>query len=153
MVERIGQGKKRSQIIGQPLPARGSAVVNRNLPQRQAHQAGLAWDSTRRQPFAKIILQYICNAVPTCLRWKHNSPAYALRLAAASAGSSIAARMAMMAMTTSNSINVNPETTAEEFINGRGRLRSGDFYLHFGFVKTLTPPKGNKSSAPLSKKV
>src|SRR5271169_263273 len=52
-------------------------------------------------------------AVVICLTLLRQPVCCALRLAAASAGSNIAARMAMMAMTTSNSIKVKPERRLE----------------------------------------
>src|SRR5450432_530206 len=45
--------------------------------------------------------------VPSCFSWLRQLICLALALALAKAGSNMAARMAMMAMTTSNSIKVN----------------------------------------------
>src|ERR1700753_3815136 len=50
---------------------------------------------------------------PTCFKLFMHWMRLAFSLAEASAGSSIAARMAMMAMTTSSSINVKPRVTFE----------------------------------------
>ena len=51
---------------------------------------------------------YICNAMPICFSLFMQKICCALALACARAGRSMAARMAMMAITTSNSISVKP---------------------------------------------
>ena len=53
-------------------------------------------------------LLYMNSARDICLRLLMHTACCPLRLAEDSAGSSIAARMAMMAITTSSSIRVNP---------------------------------------------
>src|ERR1051326_4466898 len=53
--------------------------------------------------------QYICQQICNCFRLFRHCVVLALALARASAGRSIAARMALMAMTTNSSIRVNPE--------------------------------------------
>jgi hypothetical protein len=50
----------------------------------------------------------MASAMPNCLRLLAHTACWALRLVAASAGSSNAAYIAMMAMTTNSSIKVNP---------------------------------------------
>ena len=52
--------------------------------------------------------RYILSAIPHWRRLPKQSVRLALSFALASAGKSIAARIAMMAITTSSSINVNP---------------------------------------------
>jgi hypothetical protein len=52
--------------------------------------------------------QYIINAVPICLRLDRQAVFLAFSLARLKTGKRIAARIAMIAMTTNNSINVNP---------------------------------------------
>ena len=51
---------------------------------------------------------HICRAMLTCLRLDRQPVCWALRLALASAGRSIAAKMAMMAITTNSSMRVKP---------------------------------------------
>jgi len=51
---------------------------------------------------------YICHASCNCLTLLRHSMLFARALAVLKAGSSKAARIAMMAITTSNSIKVNP---------------------------------------------
>jgi hypothetical protein len=53
---------------------------------------------------------------PTCFKLDTQLIPWAFRLALASAGSSIAARMAMMAMTTSSSMSVKPVFRATDFL-------------------------------------
>src|SRR5262245_53907531 len=60
----------------------------------------------------------------SCLRLLTQEIAWALPFAFASAGKSIAARMAMMAMTTSSSIRVNPDLP-------EGRKRAADIFMAF----------------------
>src|SRR6185436_21192679 len=64
---------------------------------------------------------YIINASPICLLLLTHAIPFALPLALDSAGSSIAARIAMIAITTSNSISVKPFA---RFPTGRLRARS-----------------------------
>src|ERR1043166_3160046 len=52
--------------------------------------------------------QYMIQAVANCFSLLRHTALVAFCLARASAGSSIAARMAIIAITTNNSINVNP---------------------------------------------
>src|SRR5450756_547519 len=63
-------------------------------------------------------LKYICSASAVCFMLEVQLARYAFRFAAASAGSSIAARIAMIAITTSSSINVNPRVFLEFKIIG-----------------------------------
>src|SRR5436190_1723164 len=67
-----------------------------------------------------LSLAYIVKARVDCLRLFMQLVRLARSFALASAGSSIAARIAMMAMTTSSSMSVNAEPT-----NGLGRVRLG----------------------------
>src|SRR5205807_1631942 len=53
--------------------------------------------------------------IPHCFRLERQLVWSALRLALARAGSNMAARMAMMAITTSNSIKVNPRAPRDNF--------------------------------------
>src|SRR5438552_19078400 len=53
--------------------------------------------------------------IPHCFRLDRQLVWSALRLALAMAGSNMAARMAMMAITTSNSIKVNPRAPGDNF--------------------------------------
>src|SRR5882724_12944813 len=57
-----------------------------------------------------LSLAYMVTAIPICFVLLRQLAARALSLALLNAGNNIAARMAMMAMTTSSSINVNPST-------------------------------------------
>src|SRR3974390_2460300 len=57
---------------------------------------------------------YICHPVLNCLLLFRQMMPWALDLALLRAGSSIAARMAMMAITTSNSMSVNARQLAAE---------------------------------------
>src|ERR1700722_15738892 len=59
---------------------------------------------------------YMCNARPNCLRLFMQLARLAFSLADASAGKSIAARMAMMAMTTSSSMSVKARFDFKEFL-------------------------------------
>src|SRR5258708_16310613 len=61
--------------------------------------------SARREPLSSA---YIASASCTCLRLLRQEIPSALALALLSAGSNMAARIAMIAMTTNNSIRVKP---------------------------------------------
>src|SRR5580698_226936 len=58
--------------------------------------------------------KYICSAKEVCFRLEVQLARYALRLAAANAGSSMAAKMAMIAMTTRSSMRVKPDVLRTE---------------------------------------
>ena len=62
-------------------------------------------------------LQYRLKAMFHCLRFEIHCTRLAFSFALAKAGSSMAAKMAMMAMTTSNSISVKPEDDCLAFCN------------------------------------
>src|SRR6266850_4028161 len=77
--------------------------------------------------FSPLSLAYKLTDNPHCLKLEVQLMTFALYLARASAGSSMAARMAMMAMTTNNSIKVNPSPVfligffmPEPFIRSKG---------------------------------
>src|SRR6266487_2523092 len=68
--------------------------------------------------------------MPTCLRFEMQFVAWAFCLARASAGNSIAAKMAMMAITTSNSIRVNARACPPLFLLRAAELRIRSFTYH-----------------------
>src|SRR4051812_25323022 len=72
-------------------------------------------DSRGRQ--SELSCVYIFNAKPHCLSLLQRVARCAAAFDRASAGSSIAAKSAMMAITTSNSINVNPRNILFDFID------------------------------------
>ena len=57
--------------------------------------------------------KYICKAVPDCFMLEMQFAICAFRFALANAGNNMAARMAIMAMTTSSSIKVKPRVFLE----------------------------------------
>src|SRR5262245_16219467 len=66
---------------------------------------------------------YRCVASPHCLRLFRQATEWAFAFAFAKAGSSIAARIAMMAMTTSSSIRVKPTVSVTFFSELRFEFR------------------------------
>src|ERR1039458_9074672 len=77
--------------------------------------------------------------MPTCFMLEVQFTFHALRLAAASAGSSIAARIAMMAMTTRSSMSVNP-LRAGWFFNFINNSRGEKWREQIRLSRPLTLP-------------
>ena len=90
---------------------------------------------------SSLSLEYINAATSNCFSLLMHAAPVALSLALLSAGSSMAARIAMMAMTTSNSIRVNPlriPWAAEELIVREAFMFITSINLPFGQGSTRT---------------
>src|SRR5882724_1149515 len=86
---------------------------------------------------------YMVIVTPNCLRFERQLARRAFSLARARAGSNIAARIAMMAMTTSNSIRVKPDPAAAwpRLETGLSILKAtARSYELFDELQTLSPP-------------
>src|SRR5438270_7188600 len=78
------------------------------------------------------------NAIPNCLRLLWQAALRAASRACAKTGKRMAARMAMMAMTTSSSISVNPRRGRQRFIFIEKPLDRGRKRAYDGIVNRFT---------------
>ena len=81
-----------------------------------------------------LSLVYIAITTPTCFKLEVHRIRKAFCFALANAGSSIAARMAMIAMTTSNSIRVK----ARRFLRRELFWKKMDFMFFFNVLETIS---------------
>src|SRR5262245_10216296 len=90
------------------------------------------------------------NARPNCLRLLMHAVRCAFSLALDNAGSNMAARIAMMAMTTSSSINVNPpaRSSSERDLTFWCRSDFMELQVHGVHALTLDIQTGQTSDRP-----
>src|SRR5262245_46379779 len=112
----------RSLTTGQRQTLLEVVVLVRYLPRSRIwnHQSGVTAGQVPVFKGGRISLwspAYIMNASPICLLLLTHAMPFAFSLDLDSAGSNIAARIAMIAITTSNSIRVNPADLVPDLVS------------------------------------